>query len=79
MRHGGWLQTDIAASLLLLLLARLLQCLIISPSRFPSAGIVGTVLTGGESSLPDFKDVISGAFKVSSHPPYLSALLLRLY
>nr|CAB3476662.1 unnamed protein product [Digitaria exilis] len=27
------------------------------------SGIVGTVLTGGESSLPDFKDVISGAFK----------------
>jgi hypothetical protein len=29
----------------------------------PLAGIVGTVLTGGESSLPDFRDVISGAFK----------------
>jgi len=27
------------------------------------SGIVGTVLTGGESSLPDFRDVISGAFK----------------
>ncbi|CAL4964541.1 unnamed protein product [Urochloa decumbens] len=27
------------------------------------SGIVGTVLTGGESGIPDFKDVISGAFK----------------
>ncbi|OEL30490.1 hypothetical protein BAE44_0008491 [Dichanthelium oligosanthes] len=27
------------------------------------SGIVGTVLTGGEASLPDFRDVISGAFK----------------
>ncbi|RLN24607.1 uncharacterized protein C2845_PM07G03600 [Panicum miliaceum] len=27
------------------------------------SGIVGTVLTSGESSLPDFRDVISGAFK----------------
>ncbi|KAJ1283053.1 hypothetical protein BS78_03G098500 [Paspalum vaginatum] len=27
------------------------------------SGIVGTVLTSGEASLPDFKDVISGAFK----------------
>lgn len=30
------------------------------------SGIIGTVLTGGESSLPDFKDVISGAFKFMS-------------
>ena len=42
--------------------------------RFPFAGIVGTVLTGGESSLPDFRDVISGAFKVSSP----SSLSLRV-
>ncbi|CAO2207687.1 unnamed protein product [Urochloa humidicola] len=27
------------------------------------SGVVGTILTGGESGLPDFKDVISGAFK----------------
>nr|CAB3472617.1 unnamed protein product [Digitaria exilis] len=33
------------------------------PLCCPFPGIVGTVLTGGESSLPDFKDVISGAFK----------------
>ena len=45
-----------------------------TPSRFPLAGIVGTILTGGESSLPDFRDVISGAFKVSSP----SSLSLRV-
>jgi hypothetical protein len=48
-----------------------------SPSRLLFAGIVGSVLTGGESGLPDFRDAISGAFKVSSPPLlYLSACLL---